>query len=101
MNLGIQNFQVIQILRLYMYNLIVPPREKTNIVVQVTHKIICAAAEGGWARGMKFRIWEVERLYYPCSEKKGADQLRGYRDADLHLCFRIAKCLFSHEATQL
>ena len=24
-----------------------------------------------------------------CSENKGADQLRGYRDADLRLCFRI------------
>ena len=26
-----------------------------------------------------------------CSENKGADQLRGYREADLHLCFRICK----------
>ena len=24
-----------------------------------------------------------------CSENKGADQLRGYREADLRLCFRI------------
>ena len=45
------------------------------------------------ARGMKFRIKEVERLYYPCSENKGADQLRGYREADLRLCFRICKLL--------
>ena len=30
-------------------------------------------------------------MYYPCSENKGADQLRGYREADLHLCFRIGK----------
>ena len=28
-------------------------------------------------------------LYYPCSENKGADQLRGYREAGLRLCFRI------------
>ena len=28
-------------------------------------------------------MWEVEGLYYPCSENKGADQLR--------LCFRICK----------
>ena len=27
-------------------------------------------------------------MYYPCSESKGADQLRGYREADLCLCFR-------------
>ena len=25
------------------------------------------------ARGLKFRILEVEGLYYPCSENKGAD----------------------------
>ena len=25
-----------------------------------------------------------------CSEKKGADQLRGYREVDLRLCFRIS-----------
>ena len=30
-------------------------------------------------------------MYYPCSENKGADQLRGYRKADLRLCFRIGK----------
>ena len=43
------------------------------------------------AGGLKFRIYEVEGLYYPCSENKGADQLRGYREADLRLCFRICK----------
>ena len=43
------------------------------------------------ARGLKFRIKEVEGLYYPSSENKGADQLRGYREADLRLCFRICK----------
>ena len=30
-------------------------------------------------------------MYYPCSENKDADQLRGYREADLRLCFRICK----------
>ena len=38
---------------------------------------------------MKFRIYEVEGLKYPCSENKGADQLCGYREADLRLYFRI------------
>ena len=32
-------------------------------------------------------------MYYPCSENKGADQLRGYREADLRLCFRPSKSL--------
>ena len=31
----------------------------------------------------------MDGLYYLCSENKGADQLRGYREADLRLCFRI------------
>ena len=32
-------------------------------------------------------------MYYPCSENKDADQLRGYREADLRLCFRPCKLL--------
>ena len=44
-------------------------------------------------RGLEFGIKEVEGLYYLCSETKGADQLRGYREADLRLCFRICKNL--------
>ena len=43
------------------------------------------------SRGMKFRIKEVEGLYYPCSRNKGADQLHVYREAYLRLCFRICK----------
>ena len=39
------------------------------------------------ARGLKFRISKVNGLYYLCSENKDADQLRGYREADLRLCF--------------
>ena len=54
------------------------------------------------ARGLKFRIYEVEGLYYPCSENK-------YREADLRLCFRICKmlvfayvkCWFSHDAARI
>ena len=34
---------------------------------------------------------EEEGLYYLCSENKDADQLRGYREADLRLCFSICK----------
>ena len=32
-------------------------------------------------------------MYYPCSENKDADQLRGHREADLRLCFRIGRLL--------
>ena len=52
-------------------------RSDTNRVVQ-SQKM---------ARGLKFRIQIEEGLHYPCSENKGADQLRGYREADLRLCF--------------
>ena len=34
---------------------------------------------------------EEEGFFYLCSENKGADQLCGYREADLRLCFRICK----------
>ena len=54
------------------------------------------------ARGLKFRIYKVEGLYYLSSENKDADQLRGHCEADLRLCFRIyAKRLFSHDVTQI
>ena len=43
------------------------------------------------ARGLKFRIKEVEGLHNLCSENKDADQLCGYHAADLCLCFRIYK----------
>ena len=43
------------------------------------------------ASGLKFRIKVKERLYYPYSENKGADQLRSYCAADLRLCFHICK----------
>ena len=59
----------------------VPTRSHTNRAAQLQKM----------ARGLKFRIKKVEGLYYPCSENKGADQLRGYREADLRLRFRICK----------
>ena len=52
-----------------------PTWSDTNLAVQLQKM----------ARGLKFRIWKVEELYYLCSENKGADQLRGYREADLRL----------------
>ena len=45
------------------------------------------------ARGLNFQIKKVDGFYYLCSENKGADQLRGHREADLRLCFRICKTL--------
>ena len=41
-------------------------------------------------------------LYYPISENKGADQLRGYRAADLRLCFHICRTLvFSRRGSKM
>ena len=45
------------------------------------------------ARCLKFWIYEEEVMYYQDSENKGADQLRGYLEADLRLCFRICETL--------
>ena len=53
------------------------------------------------ARGLKFRIYKVEGSYYLCRENKGADQLRGYPEADLRLFFRICKSWFSHDAAHI
>ena len=41
-------------------------------------------------------------LHYPFGENTGADQLRGYREAHLRLCFRIyAKNRFSHNEAHM
>ena len=54
------------------------------------------------ARGLKFPIKEEEGLYYRCSQNKGADQLGGYREADLRLCFGIyAKRRFSQDTAYM
>ena len=50
------------------------------------------------ARGLKFWIKKLKGLDCVCSENKGADQLRadqlrGYREADLRLCFHICQTL--------
>ena len=34
-----------------------------------------------------------QEAYYLCSENKDTDKLRGDREADLRLCFRISKSL--------
>ena len=54
------------------------------------------------ASGLKFRIKKVVGLPYLCSENKGADQLRGYREADLRLCFRnCQKPVFSRRGSNM
>ena len=58
-------------------------RSDTNWPVQAQKK----------ARSLELRIKVEEELYCPSSENKGADQLRGYREADLRLCFRICRLL--------
>ena len=60
-----------------------PNRSDTNRPVQSQKQ----------ARSLKFWIYKVEELYYPCSENKGADQLRSYCEADLRLCFRLCRLL--------
>ena len=66
---------------------------------QVRHKPGCTATDD-----KRLEFWnflEVEGLYYPCSENKGADKLSGYCAADLCLCFRKYKRQFSHDVAQI
>ena len=60
-----------------------PTRYDTNQSVQSQKKV----------RSLKFWIYVEEKLYYPCSKNKGADQLRSYCEAGLRLCFWIGKNL--------
>ena len=60
-----------------------PNRPDTNRAAQAQNN----------TRSLKFRIEVEEELYYPCSENKGADQLRSYCEADLRLCFRLSRLL--------
>ena len=69
-----------------------PGREKTSLRGFLTWSATNRAAQLlNMARDLEFQIQEVEVLYYPCSENKGADKLRRYCEADLRLCFRICK----------
>ena len=62
-------------------SLVFPTRSDTNQAVQ----------QQKMARGFQFRILEVEGLFYPSSENKGSDQLRGNRASDLSLCFHTCE----------
>ena len=60
-----------------------------GVADQVRHKPGCTVIENDQrleisdlgSRGIALSVWQ----------NKGADQLRGYREADLRLCFRICK----------
>ena len=61
-----------------------PNRSDTNQPVQAQKR----------AGSLKFRIKVEEELYYPSSENiLGDNQLRGNREADLRLCFRLCRLL--------
>ena len=58
---------------------------------QVRHKPACKATEDGWRLEISDLGSRGSGLYYLCGKNKGTDQLRSYRTADLHRCFRICK----------
>ena len=70
-----------------------PHREKTGLRGFRPCPTLTGLYNHKMDRSLKFCIKEVKGLYYLCSENKGAHQLRGYREADLRLCFRICKNL--------
>ena len=61
-----------------------PTRSDTNWAIQPLKM----------ATGLKFRIKEVEGLYYLCSEIKEADKLRVYSTATLRLFLHMEKASF-------
>ena len=56
-----------------------------------TNQVVQPQKMARHARGLKFRIQEVEGLDYRYRVNKGPDQLHGYHAADLCLCFHICK----------
>ena len=63
-----------------------PTRSDTHPAAQLLHE----------ERDLKFQIKEVEGLYYPCSENKGADQFRGTAKLIYVFVLAYAKIWFSH-----
>ena len=57
-------------------------RSDSNLAVQTQKKV----------RRLNF-CFKKEEEVFPCSENKGADQLRSYCEADLRLCFRLCRLL--------
>ena len=72
-------------------SLVFPTRSVTNQAVQPQKM----------ARGLKFRIKEVEGLYYLCRENKGTDQLRATVKLICVFVLVYAKSRFSHDAAQI
>ena len=90
----LESKKVIYFFPLIIQTIYEPRHEKTNVLVSdlVRHKPGCTASEDG----KRLEISNLESrgiVYILCSENKSADQLRGYREADLRLCFRICKTL--------
>ena len=57
-----------------MYITVYEPRCEKTGQRGFRHKPGCEATEDGWK--LEILFYEVEGLYYPCSENKGAYQLR-------------------------
>ena len=68
-----------------------PTRSDTNRTVQPQKM----------TRGLKFRIKVVERLYYPYSENKGADQLSVTAQLICVFVLAYAKSRFSYNEAQM
>ena len=63
----------------------------------VRHKLGGVVTEDGYRLGI---LYIGSRGIVLCSENKGTDQLRGYREVYLRLFFRICKKPFFHKAAQ-
>ena len=92
---------------LHLYRSLHSPEAEADIRAETRGKVSLespSSSDINWStepqfvsRGSKFRGSEKQGMYYPRSENKGADQLRGDRAADLRLCFRAYKNILSHD----
>ena len=68
-----------------------PNRSDTNRAVQAQKQ----------ARSLKFWIYKVEEMYYPCSEKKALISFAVTAKLICTFVFAYADCWFSHEAAHI
>ena len=83
----------------YLFSCTFEPRHKKTVIKVSDHfrHKRWAAHPQKMPRGLKFLFQEVEGLYYPCSENKGADQLPVTAKLICVFVFAYAKTRFSHD----
>ena len=75
--------------------------ENLSLWVRTRSDTNWAVQQQKMARGLKFRIQEIEGLNYLCSKNKDADQLHINLQLICAIVFAYAKSRFSHDAAHV